>query len=292
MSLNKYESIKIPILKKTEYPTWKVKMLMHLEATNPDYFSVINDGPYMPTKLVPATPTVAEHYQLKKKSKWTPEEKVDVLKDAKKNRTTILIQEYEHFEAKPDESLTNIYDRFMTLLNNLSLVGKVKERKSNKGKSVALKVNDKASKERFVEVTRKKNNLPESNIDDSSSNPDDDTDTESDENMTDFDVMKMVALLVKGFKRMQFRKSKKNKSFRKKFTGGERKSTGRRDRKDSKAGKVDRTKTKCYNCDEPGHFSTECKKTKHDKGKNKALITQAKIGWTPLILKMKTHAMH
>ncbi|KAL8099455.1 hypothetical protein AgCh_031912 [Apium graveolens] len=120
---------------------------MHLEATNPDNLDVINNGPYMPTKLVPATPTVVEHYQLKEKSEWTPEEKVDVLKDAKKNRRAVLIQEYEHFEAKPDESLTDIYDR---------------------------------------------------------------------------------------------------------------------------------SKIKCYNCDEPGHFATECKNTKHDKGKNKALITSSK----------------
>ncbi|KAL8134798.1 hypothetical protein AgCh_009713 [Apium graveolens] len=139
---------------------------MHLEATDPDYLDVINDGPYKPTKLVPATPTVAEHFQLKEKSEWTPEEKVFVLKDAKvrnilhnsldslmsnrviayktakeiwdaletqcqgimaikKNRRAVLIQEYEHFKAKSDESLTDIYDRFLTLLNNLSLVGKV-----------------------------------------------------------------------------------------------------------------------------------------------------------------------
>ena len=50
MSLNKYESIKILILKKNEYPTWRVKMLMHLEATDPDYLDVINDGPYKPKK--------------------------------------------------------------------------------------------------------------------------------------------------------------------------------------------------------------------------------------------------
>ena len=53
MSLNKYESINIPILKKTEYPTWKVKMLMHLEATDPDYLDVINDRRHLPTKLMP-----------------------------------------------------------------------------------------------------------------------------------------------------------------------------------------------------------------------------------------------
>ncbi|KAL8093864.1 hypothetical protein AgCh_035664 [Apium graveolens] len=42
----------------------------------------------------------------------------------KKNRRTILTQEYEHFDSKPDESLTGLYDRFVKLLNDLSLVDK------------------------------------------------------------------------------------------------------------------------------------------------------------------------
>ncbi|KAL8131363.1 hypothetical protein AgCh_007335 [Apium graveolens] len=42
----------------------------------------------------------------------------------KKNRKTILTQEYEHFDSKPDESLTGLYDRFVKLLNDLSLVDK------------------------------------------------------------------------------------------------------------------------------------------------------------------------
>ncbi|KAL8124307.1 hypothetical protein AgCh_012093 [Apium graveolens] len=42
----------------------------------------------------------------------------------KKNRKTILAQEYEHFDSKPDESLTDLYDRFVKLLNDLSLVDK------------------------------------------------------------------------------------------------------------------------------------------------------------------------
>ena len=46
-------------------------MLMHLEATDPDYLDVINDGPHQPTKLVPGTPTIAEHYQLKENKEWT-----------------------------------------------------------------------------------------------------------------------------------------------------------------------------------------------------------------------------
>ena len=42
----------------------------------------------------------------------------------KMNRRALLIQEYEQFEAKHDEGLTEVYDRFLTLLNELSLVGK------------------------------------------------------------------------------------------------------------------------------------------------------------------------
>ncbi|KAL8091834.1 hypothetical protein AgCh_034188 [Apium graveolens] len=42
----------------------------------------------------------------------------------KKNMRTILTQEYKHFDSKPDESLTGLYDRFVKLLNDLSLVDK------------------------------------------------------------------------------------------------------------------------------------------------------------------------
>ncbi|KAL8155385.1 hypothetical protein AgCh_000678 [Apium graveolens] len=40
----------------------------------------------------------------------------------KKNSRTILTQEYEHFDSKADESLTEIYDRFQNLMNDLSLI--------------------------------------------------------------------------------------------------------------------------------------------------------------------------
>ena len=46
-------------------------------------------------------------------------------KEIKKNRREILIQEYEYFEAKSDESLTDVYDRFLTVLNELALVGQM-----------------------------------------------------------------------------------------------------------------------------------------------------------------------
>ncbi|XP_074328184.1 uncharacterized protein LOC141666096 [Apium graveolens] len=42
----------------------------------------------------------------------------------KKNRKTILTQEYEYFDSKDDELLTEIYERFQKLLNDMSLVDK------------------------------------------------------------------------------------------------------------------------------------------------------------------------
>ncbi|KAL8126686.1 hypothetical protein AgCh_013813 [Apium graveolens] len=42
----------------------------------------------------------------------------------KKNRKIILTQEYEHFDSKTNESLNDLYDRFVKLLNDLSLVDK------------------------------------------------------------------------------------------------------------------------------------------------------------------------
>ena len=42
----------------------------------------------------------------------------------KKNRRALSTHEHEKFEAKVDESLTYVYDRFLTLLNNLCLVRK------------------------------------------------------------------------------------------------------------------------------------------------------------------------
>ena len=45
-------------------------------------------------------------------------------KEIKKNMRSVLTQEYEYFEAKSNESLTEIYERFLTPLNELALVGK------------------------------------------------------------------------------------------------------------------------------------------------------------------------
>ncbi|KAL8148867.1 hypothetical protein AgCh_006027 [Apium graveolens] len=120
----------VPILRASEYPIWKVKMTMFLEATDPEYLDRINDGPYKPTKLSVAVVDQPTKMIPKEKCDYTTEDISSIAKDArgteaiKKNRKTILTQEYEQFDSKADESLTDLYDRFAKLLNNLSLVDK------------------------------------------------------------------------------------------------------------------------------------------------------------------------
>ena len=224
----------------------------------------------------------------------------------------MLIQEYEQFEAKTDESLTEVYDRFLTLLNELSLVGKVydfedsntkflralsedwdtqtsiirhqydlneisldeiygmlkthdmelqqrKSRKNNKIKGVALKVDSRSSGS-----IKGKGKIA---YPDKSSNPDDENESSTDDSDTDGsssdkEIEEMMAMLVKGFKRMKYRKQMKQFNSSRK--------PGTRE-KDFKSGKLDISKVRCYNCDGMGHFATECKKAKKTQGK--ALIT-------------------
>ncbi|KAL8114593.1 hypothetical protein AgCh_021454 [Apium graveolens] len=135
----RYETIRVPILRPSEYPIWKVKMAMFLEATDPEYLDRINEGSYKPTKLSVAVADQPTKSIPKEKGDYTAEDISSIAKDARvrhllysaidnvmsnRNRRTILTQEYEHFDSKADESLTDLYNRFVKLLNDLSLVDK------------------------------------------------------------------------------------------------------------------------------------------------------------------------
>ena len=72
----------------------------------------------------------------------------------------------------------------------------------------------------------------------------------------------MMAMLVKGFKRMKYMKQKKQFNSLKKFG-----KPGGKKEKDFKTRKLDKSKVRCYNCDGMGHFDTECKKANKTQGK-------------------------
>ena len=162
---SRYEAIRVSILRASEYPVWKVKMNMFLEAADPEYLDRIYGGPHIPTKLSVSVGDQPEKMVPNEKKDYTPEVISSISKDAKvrhlphsaldnvmsnrvigcktakeiqdaleircqgtkvikKNRKNILTQEYEHFDSKSDVTLTDLYDRFVKLLNDLSLVDK------------------------------------------------------------------------------------------------------------------------------------------------------------------------
>ena len=243
-------------------------------------------------------------------------------KAIKKNRRGLLIQAYEQFDYRNNESLTEIYDRFLALLNELSLVGKEyeaedsntkfllalpeewdlqttvirhkydldtmsldeiygilrthdleveqrKKKRNQKSKHVALNIEASNPRHKSDKMSKGKCKAIKSDTDDSPS--DTDTDANTDDESTDSDMMEMVAMLVKGFKKMKFRRDKKQGKFQKKSFNTDREGYKK---KEGKSGKLDMSKVKCYNCDGMGHFATECKKTKA--GQRKALITSSK----------------
>ncbi|KAL8156298.1 hypothetical protein AgCh_001409 [Apium graveolens] len=88
----------------------------------------------------------------------------------------------------------------------------------------------------------------------------------------------MVALLVKSFKKMVYKNFKKGKRFSRKGSSSSN-SDKRNDRrntdwKESKSGKYDKSKERCYNCDGIRYFAADCRKPKNEK--KHALITKKK----------------
>ena len=82
-TVHRYESIRVPILRPSEYPIWKVKMMMFLEATDLEYLDRINDGPHKPTRLIAGVGGVKEQYVPKERKDYTQEEISSIANDAK-----------------------------------------------------------------------------------------------------------------------------------------------------------------------------------------------------------------
>lgn len=77
--------------------------------------------------------------------------------------------------------------------------------KSNKAKSVALNAEVKQSRSKAINNFWRKAKIVESDIDDSSPDLDEDTESNPDDQSTNSETMEMVAMIVKGFKRMKYK---------------------------------------------------------------------------------------
>ncbi|KAL8134601.1 hypothetical protein AgCh_009574 [Apium graveolens] len=82
-NMSRSEAIKVPIMKIHEYPIWKVRMTMYLEATYHEYLNRIYDGPHKPMKVAVSVAREPEKMVDKDRNDYTPEELSFIMKDAK-----------------------------------------------------------------------------------------------------------------------------------------------------------------------------------------------------------------
>ncbi|KAK1372595.1 hypothetical protein POM88_028788 [Heracleum sosnowskyi] len=156
-------------------------------------------------------------------------------------------------------------DEIYGILKTYELEIKQKEGVKSKSKSVALKTE---LKEKHVNQKKMKAKARVAVESDTNTDADASTDEESEDD-SDKELVQMVAMMVKGFRKMKYGK------FRKYV----RTSKGNQySNKKSKFKKNDLSKVKCFNCDKMGHYATDCKKPKNGKASGKALVTSSK-GW-------------
>ncbi|KAL8133992.1 hypothetical protein AgCh_009170 [Apium graveolens] len=171
------------------------------------------------------------------------------------------MQEYEQFDAKADESITDIYDRFLTLLNDLSLVGKEYDREDSNTKflralpkewdtqasiirhqyDLDLLTLDKVYgilKTHDLEIQQRKNMKDTYE----SSDLDTDTDEDSEIKLDDPQVVQMASMLMKGFRRMRFVKSQRKCCYNKKYFGDGKGKFRKNEGEYSKERKIDKAK--------------------------------------------------
>ena len=53
MSSQKVGSIKVPQFDRVNYNLWKKKMTLFIKASNPLYMGILENGPFVPMKMIP-----------------------------------------------------------------------------------------------------------------------------------------------------------------------------------------------------------------------------------------------
>ena len=154
-----------------------------------------------------------------------------------------------------------------------------KNMKSTKVKQVALKVDSRpaVAKEKNSNIAKRKGKEVVSS---NESNTDTESDTDDETNpdgSSDDDMIQMMVMIVRGFNKIKFRRRRRKENYTKKSSTSKGKERfKKREGKDYKVDRLDKSKIKCFNCDGIGHYTNKCRKPKASKSNSKALITSSK----------------
>ena len=147
------------------------------------------------------------------------------------------------------------------------------KRKGSKSRQVALKIEEKPKeKARRKSYSKGKAMIAKSNIESSNSDDNSNTNTESDadsDHNNNEDMDQMAAILVKSFKKMVYKNFRKGRRFSRKGSSSsnsdKRNNMRNTDGKESRFGKLDKSKERCYNCNGIGYFAADCRKPRAEK---------------------------
>ncbi|XP_074356712.1 uncharacterized protein LOC141696470 [Apium graveolens] len=213
------------------------------------------------------------------KNMWeTIELLMEGTEEVKENRMDILTTQYEVFKLQPGETLSSLFERYARLSSELKLQGKEQEQRAiiygpgsidSKSTTLTKTTTLVACEPETQEVKIAPSSTIKEIIEYESvhGEPEDESEFYTQEELEELEDKSMAYMAAK-FSHVRFRgkPNYKSRCSSGRFQKGSY-SSGSSSRGGYKSRCIDKSKIRCYNCNELGHFVSDCRNPKAVKGK-------------------------